>query len=1177
MLRRDFFRLLGAAAAGCASARPPPPPQPVAARYRPAAPQEALAKFIDPGHDEFVTERHAEEIAALLRQRRFPLHPDFQGGSPLASGRKGVRSEAGLRLFEATFSRDAGAGSAAFEKGLQALLGEGWKVAEFDVISLAVASDNPLRVEVRVRYELAADTRSRVGHWRQTWEHGAQGWSLLRATSTDEMACETAQPLFQDETNHAIAHLPSYRTQLWYGQNYWRARLDAATGIDVYGENGIAAGDIDNDGWDEVYICQPAGLPNRLLKNRGDGSFEDITDRSGLGLLDDTASALFGDFNNDGRQELIVVRPSGPLLFANRGDGAFRLVADAFRFAQKPQGSFTSIAAADYDGDGLLDLYLCCYVYFQGEEQYRYPRPYHDAQNGPPNFLFHNQDGLRFRDVTAESGMNENNNRYSFAAAWCDYDGDGRPDLYVANDFGRNNLYRNLGGGKFRDVAREAGVEDIGPGMSAAWFDYDNDGRPDLYVSNMWAPAGLRLVEQKEFQPEASPQIREALRRHAKGNSLYHNNGDGTFTELKGQAEMGRWAWASDAADFDNDGWPEIFVAAGMLTNRATVARPDLMSFFWRQVIARSALDARASAPYENGWNALNQWIREDYSWNGSERNVFYLNHRGRFYEVSGVSGLDADGDSRAFAITDWDGDGNLDLILKSRRGCQVGFFRNQCGASRPAIAFNLRGTKSNRDAVGARLEVHTAGGVQVKFLSAGSGYLSQHTKTLSFGLGDAERIEQVKVRWPSGREQVFRALAAGQRHTLVEGSRQVRSQPFRPRQHWQPPAGPVPFASPPGPVWLAAPLHLPPQANLEGGSGFLYLYDQRDAAAAEHGNALITLPVRTLALTPETAATFGVLWRYLFDLRRDLPTPLLILVDRGAAVKVYPGNLDRTSLREDLARLPLDGEALAKLALPFPGPYYGGGFKHNYYRYGTAFYWAGERDLALEYFTLAAREQPGIARTHYALGRLHLESGRAAEARQALSWALELNPNLAEAWNDLGGLALERGDLAEAVAHFRQALEVSPKFSFALLNLGQAYAKTGQTVEAERAFRRALEANPRDPEPANQLGLVLAQQNRADEARRLFQQALEAQPDYPQAINNLGVLYMNTGATNDAIAAFQYGIRVAPDFELCYLNLARIEVGRGRKDKARELMQQLLDRKPESRAARRALEELSR
>ena len=129
-----------------------------------------------------------------------------------------------------------------------------------------------------------------------------------------------------------------------------------------------------------------------------------------------------------------------------------------------------------------------------------------------------------------QTGMDHNNNRFSFAATWCDYDGDGWPDLYVTNDFGRNNLYRNTGG-HFRDVAEEAGVEDLGPGMSAAWLDYDGDGRPDLLISNMWSASGQRIVNDPAFGPAAkNPSLREAYRRHVKGNSLYHNKGDGTFT-----------------------------------------------------------------------------------------------------------------------------------------------------------------------------------------------------------------------------------------------------------------------------------------------------------------------------------------------------------------------------------------------------------------------------------------------------------------------------------------------------------------------------------------------------------------------------------------------------------------------------------------------------------------------
>ncbi len=261
--------------------------------------------------------------------------------------------------------------------------------------------------------------------------------------------------------------------------------------------------DIDNDGLDEIYVCQPGGLPNRLYKNDGSGHFRDISKECGLDILDDTACALFADLRNSGYQDLVLVRPTQPMLFLNDGKGRFTPAPDAFRFRTAPQGTFTSVSAADYDRDGRLDLYFCTYVYFQSEAQYRYPTPYHDAQNGPPNFLFRNclnQHPPCFEDVTAATGMDHNNNRFSFAGAWCDYNNDGWPDLFVANDFGRKNLYRNTGG-HFRDVAKEAGVEDLGPGMSASWFDYDGDGRPDVLISNMWSACGQRIVNDPAFGP----------------------------------------------------------------------------------------------------------------------------------------------------------------------------------------------------------------------------------------------------------------------------------------------------------------------------------------------------------------------------------------------------------------------------------------------------------------------------------------------------------------------------------------------------------------------------------------------------------------------------------------------------------------------------------------------------
>ena len=183
-----------------------------------------------------------------------------------------------------------------------------------------------------------------------------------------------------------LAGIDSYASQLLHGTDYWRTVLDGASGIDIYGHNGISVADIDGDGFDDLYVCQPAGLPNRLFRNRGDGTFEDITERSGLGVLENTACALFADFDNSGRQDVIVVRANGPLLFRNLGGGKFRAKPDAFHFENPPRGTFTGAAIADYDRDGWLDIYFCLYAFYQGTDQYRYPMPYYDAENGPAQF-----------------------------------------------------------------------------------------------------------------------------------------------------------------------------------------------------------------------------------------------------------------------------------------------------------------------------------------------------------------------------------------------------------------------------------------------------------------------------------------------------------------------------------------------------------------------------------------------------------------------------------------------------------------------------------------------------------------------------------------------------------------------------------------------------------------------
>ena len=251
---------------------------------------------------------------------------------------------------------------------------------------------------------------------------------------------------------------------------------------------------------------------------------------------------------------------------------------------------------------------------------------------------------------------------------------------------------------------------------------------------------------------------------------------------------MGRWAWCADGIDFDNDGTPEIFITTGMLTNTSERRPQRLGGYFWRQVVAKSPVTESPAPDYENGWNAINQLIRQDYNWCGHEPNVFYKRVKsptgdsGKFYDFSGVSGLDFADDSRAFAATDIDNDGNLDIVLKSRLAPQIRILRNHWGAARRSIVVRLRGTKSNRDGIGASVRLKTDSRTITRWVQAGSGFLSQHTKTLHFGLDQAPG-GRARITWPSGLVQEFDDLEAGFVHTLTEGSDGVVRTPFRLRQ----------------------------------------------------------------------------------------------------------------------------------------------------------------------------------------------------------------------------------------------------------------------------------------------------------------------------------------------------------------------------------------------------------
>jgi tetratricopeptide (TPR) repeat protein/peroxiredoxin len=1213
--------------------------------YPAQSPLAEVLRLVAPGSDEYITEKYAVEVGLLLKQWSQSLKASARDVSALAklldplieapslvpARETPLRSGYGIDAVKRQFSARAVPGREQFLREVQAWLGQvsQVEVAEFEIYGIEEIAAAPLTVRLDIRYDMVAsrgdDRREeRVGSWRTEWFRDESGaWKARKWEAGEEILTVVHGPGFIDVTHQALGGTESYNKQMLRGVDHWRTVLDGAIGVDVYSNNGVATGDYDNDGFDDFYVCQPSGLPNRLYRNRGDGSFEDVTEKAGVGVLDNTACALFADFRNIGRQDLLVVCGTGPLLFLNQGDGTFALKPDAFKFARPPQGTFTHAAIADYDRDGRLDIYFCMYMYYLGLDQYHYPIPYYDARNGPPNCLFHNQGDGSFVETTDAAGLNADNDRYSFACAWGDSNGNGLPDLFVVNDFGSSQLYRNNGNGTFQVVSHEAQVEGVGAGMSCAWCDFDNDGHQDVYVPSMWEAAGQRVSGQKQFHQNAPENIRELYRRHARGNALYRNQGDGTFRNVGREAgvEAGRWSWSSDFWDFDHDGYSDLYIANGYLSG---TDRNDLASFFWRQVVAKSSEDATGARAYERGWNAINELVRSDHTWHGYARNVMYANNGdGTFCEASGPIGLDFLEDSRTFVLADLDHDGRLEVILKNRNAPQLRVLHNAMKEIGRSIAFRLRGHKSNRDAIGTSITVEAGTRRQTKYLQAGSGFLAQHSKELFFGVGKTEATVRATVRWPSGLTQAFEALPVNSRIEIEEGSAAFVTKPFALSTYTQ--AGPPPVLEPlPSQVetWLIEPLKAPAFSlpdldgrphELKSLQGSLVLLNFWATTASpsldqlkllhQHRSVLAASQIRILAVnvdepsespaarsfaakedlsfpvlfaTRDLAGIYNIIYRYLFDRRRDLGIPISFLLDKeGMIVKVYQGQVDPLRVAEDMKLVPTTPAGRTMKALPFRGQAYKSAFQRNDFTYGVALFQHGYMEQAEESFQQVVAAKPDDPDGYYNLGTLSLRRNDFAAARRYLEQTLKLRPDYPEAWNNLGMMAAQQGHPDEAIGNFQQALLLRPKYAVALLNLGNVYRRQGAFDKAQEALAHALELQPDDPEINYSLGMLHAQHQQPQLAVEYLRKAIALRPDYPEALNNLGVLFVRSQDYSKAEELFKTGIGVAPNYDQSYLNLARLYAMRSDREKAKEVLQDLLRVQPQNSGARQAMESL--
>src|SRR5580698_374897 len=607
-------------------------------------------------------------------------------------------------------------------------------------------------LQANVRFELIGKPRgaSEAGidraYFRMQYVRTAQGLKIVSAALIEGNRSIGDRPQFEN-----VAH----QAGVDFKNQYYPAFLNQPLrfGMIRYGPAGITAADYDNDGFYDLFI--PDGVESKLFRNLGDGTFEDVTAKAGLTGLDGVSVALFADYDNDGHKDLFVSRTFKPnQLFHNNGDGTF---TDVTKKSGIGEDCCTTVASwADYDNDGYLDLYVGRYL----DPRTDIPTTFY-ARNGLPNQLYHNNHDGTFTNVTEKAGVGEIG--LCLGTVFGDYNDDGYPDIYVVNDFGRKTLYRNNKNGTFTDVTVETGTLAYGAGMNASMADYDNDGKLDIYVTNIrseeawyaeWPTVGRYMINSwrqgvwvtdmplyMQIFRQSGFNFIKVFQEMASGNNLFRNKGGGTFegTTDKNNANPLGWFWGASFADFDNDGWQDIYAADGWVYNDKDT---EIELDFLNNVVSEQKL-------YKTGI-LFDPAHFGHTSWHGWEHNRYMRNRGdGSFEEVGRAAGNDLLLNARGVAVADFWNRGVMDIAVSASTDKHA-LLRNEVDSGRHWLQVELVGVQSNRDAVGARISIKAGGKPQMRELIEGDGYGSENSLRQHFGLGSATSVDEITVKWPA-------------------------------------------------------------------------------------------------------------------------------------------------------------------------------------------------------------------------------------------------------------------------------------------------------------------------------------------------------------------------------------------------------------------------------------------
>jgi hypothetical protein len=510
----------------------------------------------------------------------------------------------------------------------------------------------------------------------------------------------------------------------------------------------VAVADFDRDGWLDFYATSSGeGSFNHLYRNNGDGTFVDVAQMLGVADLNRRGTgvsmgAVWGDYDNDGYDDLLVYKYGRPELFHNdRGQG-FTRVTDR---AGLPSWSNTNAATwLDYDRDGLLDLFIAGYWaddvdLWHLKTTRIMPESFEYANNGGRKYLLRNRGDGTFEDKTEALGISSH--RWTLAVVAADLTGTGYPDLFLANDYGVPELYANRQGKRFEEVGRSAGIATSPKsGMNATVGDVFNDGRLAIYKTNISEP-GVLVQGNDLWVPKAD---------EGQTGAEYDNVGSTLGVDLGG------WSWGAQFGDLNNDGTQDLYLVNGYVS-------AGERSSYWYD-FAEIAVGHSTIIGDAKNWPAM-----RGRSLSGYQRKRVWVNDGGgRFTDVAQAVGVTDTYDGRAVAFGDFGNRGALDAVVANQKGPLL-VYRNTVAPGRHWIQFELQGTASNRGAIGARVELQWSGRRQIQEIVAASGFSAQSQRRLHYGLGAADTVDRAVIHWPSGRTQTIEHPQVDQLHRIEE------------------------------------------------------------------------------------------------------------------------------------------------------------------------------------------------------------------------------------------------------------------------------------------------------------------------------------------------------------------------------------------------------------------------